>query len=184
LKEVKALAKGKALVFDVISPVAEKIAFELNQKVGVIATKATVNSHLYKKSIRKFNKHIEVSELATPLLVPVIEEGFFNHAISKAVLKTYLTNKKLENIDTLVLGCTHYPLILNEVKQFYENKINIIDSPLIVANQVIHTLRKHKLLQENNSPNYTFYFSDITPRIEKLSKKFFGNNIQLELKVL
>ena len=184
LKEVKQLAKGKAQVFDVISPVAEKVAFELNQKVGVIATKATVNTHLYKKSIRKFNKHIEVTELATPLLVPVIEEGYFNHSISKAVLKTYLDNKKLKGIDTLILGCTHYPLIYNEIKQYYENKINIIDSPLIVANYVYHTLRKHKMLASNKNQKYKFYFSDITPKIEKLSKKFFGNNISLELKVL
>ncbi len=184
LKEVKELAKGKALVFDVISPVAEKVAFELNQKIGVIATKATVNTHLYKKSIRKLNKHIEVTELATPLLVPVIEEGFINHSISKTVLNTYLDNKKLQGIDTLVLGCTHYPLIYNEVKQYYENKINIIDSPLIVANHVYHSLRKHKLLSSEKNSSYRFYFSDITPKIEKLAKKFFGNNITLELKVL
>ena len=81
LEDVLELVKGKVPVIDVINPVAEKVAYEIHTNVGVIATKATVNSGLYKKSIRKHNKFIKVDELATPLLVPAIEEGFKNHPI-------------------------------------------------------------------------------------------------------
>lgn len=76
MKEVLELVAGKVPVIDVINPVAEKVAYEIHTNVGVIATKATVNSGLYRKSIRKHNKFIKVDELATPLLVPAIEEGF------------------------------------------------------------------------------------------------------------
>ncbi len=185
LNEVKALAKEKNVpVYDVISPVAEKVAFTFNQQVGVIATKSTIASHIYRKSIRKLNKHIEVHELATPLLVPVIEEGFNNHSISDIVLKTYLNHKKLQHIDSLILGCTHYPLILNEVKNFYQNKIQVIDSPLIVANYIKQDLDKKRLLSSNSKPVYEFYVSDLTPTFAKLAKKFFGTNINLEIKNL
>ena len=100
MKEVLELVNGKVPVIDVINPVAEKVAFELHNNVGVIATKATVNSALYRKSIRKHNKFIQVDELATPLLVPAIEEGLKNHAITHSIIYHYLSNKKLKNIET------------------------------------------------------------------------------------
>ncbi len=185
LKEVLELVDSRVPVIDVINPVAEKVAYEIHNNVGVIATKATVNSGLYKKSIRKHNKFIKVDELATPLLVPAIEEGFRNHPITHSIIYNYLSNSKLKNIETLILGCTHYPLLLNEIKQYYGNRVRVIDSPTIVANQLKMILEKHHLLNEQNpNPSYQFYLSDITKNFEKISKKFFGKTIDLELKVL
>lgn len=185
LKEVLELVADRVPVIDVINPVAEKVSYEIHNNVGVIATKATVNSGLYKKSIRKHNKFIKVDELATPLLVPAIEEGFKNHPITHSIIYNYLSNKKLKNIETLILGCTHYPLVLDEIKQFYGNRVRVIDSPTIVATQLKIILEKHQLLHENNpKPSYHFFLSDITKNFEKISKKFFGKTIDLELKVL
>ena len=185
LKEVLELVDSRVPVIDVINPVAEKVAYEIHNNVGVIATKATVNSGLYKKSIRKHTKFIKVDELATPLLVPAIEEGFRNHPITHSIIYNYLSNSKLKNIETLILGCTHYPLLLNEIKQYYGNRVRVIDSPTIVANQLKMILEKHHLLNEQNPhPSYQFYLSDITKNFEKISKKFFGKTIDLELKVL
>jgi glutamate racemase len=185
LTEVMALVNEKVPVIDVINPVAEKVAFEIHNNVGVIATKATVNSGLYKKSIRKHNKFIKVDELATPLLVPAIEEGFKNHPITHAIIYNYLSNSKLKNIETLILGCTHYPLLLDEIKQYYGNRVRVIDSPNIVANQLKMILEKHHLLNDSqHKATYQFYLSDITKNFEKISKKFFGKTIDLELKVL
>ncbi len=185
LKEVLELVNEKVPVIDVINPVAEKVAYELHTNVGVIATKATVNSGLYKKSIRKHNRFIKVDELATPLLVPAIEEGFKNHPITHSIIYNYLSNQKLKNIETLILGCTHYPLVLDEIKQYYGNRVRVIDSPNIVANQLKMILEKHQLLNEQNpNPTYEFFLSDITKNFEKISKKFFGKTIDLELKVL
>ena len=185
LKEVLELVNEKVPVIDVINPVAEKVAYELHTNVGVIATKATVNSGLYKKSIRKHNRFIKVDELATPLLVPAIEEGFKNHPITHSIIYNYLSNQKLKNIETLILGCTHYPLVLDEIKQYYGNRVRVIDSPNIVANELKMILEKHQLLNEQNpNPTYQFFLSDITKNFEKISKKFFGKTIDLELKVL
>ncbi len=185
LTEVMALVNKKVPVIDVINPVAEKVSFEIHNNIGVIATKATVNSGLYKKSIRKHNKFIKVDELATPLLVPAIEEGFKNHPITHSIIYNYLSNSKLKNIETLILGCTHYPLLLDEIKQYYGNRVRVIDSPNIVANQLKMILEKHHLLNDSQHKGiYRFYLSDITKNFEKISKKFFGKTIDLELKVL
>jgi len=185
LQEVQALVADRVPVIDVINPVAEKVSYEIHNNVGVIATKATVNSGLYKKSIRKHNKFIKVDELATPLLVPAIEEGFKNHPITHSIIYNYLSNNKLKNIETLILGCTHYPLLIDEIKQYYGNRVRVIDSPNIVANQLKMILDKHHLLnEENHQSTYQFFLSDITKNFEKISKKFFGKSIDLELKVL
>lgn len=185
LKEVLEVVNNQALLFDVINPVAEKVAFEIHTNVGVIATKATINSGLYRKSIRKHNKYIKVDELATPLLVPAIEEGFKNNAITHSIIYHYLSNQKLKNIETLILGCTHYPLLIDEIRQYYGNRVRVIDSPNIVANQVRHSLEKRHLLNEQNpNPTYQFYLSDMTKNFEKISKKFFGKTIDLKLQVL
>ena len=185
LNQVLEQVDGKIPVIDVIHPVAEKVAYEIHNHVGVIATKATVSSGLYRKSIRKHNKYIKVDELATPLLVPAIEEGFRNHPITNAIIYNYLSNSKLKNIETLILGCTHYPLLMAEIKQFYGNRVRVIDSPSIVATQLKHILDKHELLNSNNgTPVYEFFVSDLTKNFEKISKKIFGNSIKLELKVL
>lgn len=185
LKEVLELVNEQVPVIDVINPVAEKVAYEIHNNIGVIATKATVNSGIYKKAIRKHNKFIKVDELATPLLVPAIEEGFKNHPITHAIIYNYLSNSKLKNIETLILGCTHYPLLIDEIKQYYGNRVRVIDSPNIVAGQLKMILEKYHLLNEKNaSPEYKFYLSDITKNFEKISRKFFGKSINMEQKVL
>lgn len=185
LKEVLEVVDNKVPVIDVINPVAEKVAYEIHNNVGVIATKATVNSGLYRKSIRRHNKFIKVDELATPLLVPAIEEGFKNHPITHAIIYNYLSNNKLKNIETLILGCTHYPLLMDEIKQYYGNRVRVIDSPNIVANQLKMILEKHHILNDSHKDaQYHFYLSDITKNFEKISRKFFGKSITLELKTL
>lgn len=185
LKEILELVDNRVPVIDVINPVAEKVAYEIHNNVGVIATKATVNSGLYRKSIRKHNKFIKVDELATPLLVPAIEEGFKNHPITHSIIYNYLSNKKLKNIETLILGCTHYPLLIDEIRQYYGNRVRVIDSPSIVANQLKMILDQHHLLNDSSHrAEYHFYLSDLTKNFEKISKKFFGKTIELELKTL
>lgn len=177
-------AAGKIPVIDVISPVAKKVAYELHQKIGLIATKATVNSHAYKNSIKKLNRHIKVIELATPLLVPIIEEGFRNTAVSKYAIETYLSSKKFENIETIILGCTHYPLIQKEIESMFKGRVKVIDSPLIVVNELIHKLGKENLLSKSDEPTYHFYLSDHTDNFISIAKNFFGKSIQFEHKKL
>jgi len=171
-------------VIDVINPVAKKVAYELHQKIGVIATKATVNSHAYQHYIRKYNRHIKVIELATPLLVPIIEEGFRNTPVSRNALEAYLSYKKFEDIDTIILGCTHYPLIEKEVNSAFQGRVKVVDSPLIVVNELIHEMVKKDLMGNTQNPTYQFFLSDYTENFAKLAKQIFGNAITLEQKQL
>lgn len=185
LPELLSQVDERVPVIDVINPVAEKVAYEIHNNVGVIATKGTVNSGLYRKTIRKHNKFIKVDELATPLLVPAIEEGFKNHPITHSIIYNYLSNSKLKNIETLILGCTHYPLLQDEIKQYYGNRVRVIDSPNIVANELKHTLERHQLLNTaGEAATYRFFLSDVTKNFEKISRKFFGKSIDIELKIL
>lgn len=185
LHEVQSEIDGHAFLFDVINPVALQVAEKTTGEVGVIATKATVRTGLYHKSIHEHNKRLKVHELATPLLVPAIEEGFVNHPITQMILTHYLSSKKLEAINTLILGCTHYPLLTKDIKHHYGKRVNIIDSPKIVAELVQRTLRENDLLNnDDHEPVYRFYLSDITQNFKNISKRFFGNEISLELKNL
>lgn len=184
-EEVRKIAAERVPVIDVISPVAESVAFELHSHVGVIATKATVSSGIYRKAIRLHNRHIKVEELATPLLVPAIEEGLTNHPISQAIVFHYLSHKKFRDIETLILGCTHYPLVLEEIRKYYGSRVRIIDSPTIVANELKQILTDHHLLNaQKGKPEYHFYVSDITKNFSRIAKNIFGKNIQLELQEL
>ena len=160
---VKKRAGNRALVFNVIDPVAEYVAtnFE-DKKIGIIATKATVKSGMYEKKIHKLDSSVLVSSYATPLLAPMIEEGFFNNKISKTIINSYLSNTKLKGIKALILACTHYPLIKPEIEEYYKKKVQIIDSAQIVAENIAKQLRSHQLLTNKKTVKHHFFLSDLT----------------------
>jgi glutamate racemase len=150
--------------------------------VGVIGTKATIKSDLYAKKLQLARPGIEVKSLATPLLAPMIEEGFFSNTISKTVINSYLSSPKLKNIDSLILACTHYPLIQAEIEEFYHEKVTIINSAAIVAQSVQKKLAELHLLNKLGAKKLQFFVSDYTSSFEKSTKLFFGEKIHLKLK--
>ena len=178
---VKDYAKGIP-VYNVIDPIVDYIAKDNSiNKVGLIATKATVNSKVYSNKIAVNNTEIETASLATPLLVPMIEEGFYDNKISNTIISNYLNNETLNNIDTLILGCTHYPLIENEISNFYKGRVSILNSANIVADKVKRLLSDINLSSntKNHLPN-KFYVSDITKSFQETAKIIFEENIVLE----
>jgi len=177
---VKDFVGGKIPVVDVISPVVEIVTHNKNiHKVGVIGTKGTIKSDIYAKKIKAASKK-EVASLATPLLAPMIEEGFFNNKISRSVIASYLSSRKLAKIDALILACTHYPLIRKEVEEYYVNDVNIIDTAGVVADSVKDVLKKDKLLSKKKRPTHHFYVSDFTKSFEESTRFFFKSQIHLE----
>ena len=176
---------GGPFIFNVIDPVIEEIIRKNNHyKIGVIGTKATIDSNIYAKKIKKKSSTITVNSLATPLLAPMIEEGFINGGISQTIIANYLSNRKLANIDLLILACTHYPLIQEEIKKYYNQNINILDSANIVAKYIAIQLQKNKLLKKSNKTQHDFYVSNYTESFEKSAKFFFKETIKLEEKKL
>ncbi|MFM6984875.1 MAG: glutamate racemase [Chitinophagaceae bacterium] len=185
-KQVQKILPDKHFVINVIDPVVEHLVSGGNySKIGLIGTKRTVSSAVYKKKFEKANPDILLKSLATPLLAPMIEEGFFNNNISKTVVHSYLSNPHLSNIESIILACTHYPLIINEISSFYKGKVNIINSAEIVSLAVQNFLRERNLLNENKkAPKHQFYVSDYTESFEETAKIFFGGKIKLREKNL
>ena len=168
-------------VVNVIDPVVEHVlAQKKNQRIGVIGTKGTVKSDIYAKKLKEGSKKIEVASLATPLLAPMIEEGFFNNKISRSIIASYLGSRKLSKIDTLILACTHYPLIRQEVEEFYKGETGIVDSAGVVAKYVAGILKKSNLLKKTGDVKEHFYVSDFTKSFEESTRFFFSNKIHLE----
>lgn len=173
------------LFFEVIQPaVQQAIQYTKNQRIGVIGTKTTILSHVYLKKILDSLPSAFVVEKATPLLVPMIEEGWIHDKLSKEIIEAYLSDTGFTHIDTLILGCTHYPLIRYEVEQYFErnalHKIVVIDSAIALAKQVREYLSQHNLFSENPNPYLQFFVSDLTPGFQETAHLFFGRNIQLE----
>lgn len=172
----------KALLVNVIDPtVAYLHKNYAHQKVGLIATKLTVKSQIYHQKVAALNKDITLRALATPLLVPAIEEGFFKHPIIDVLLQEYLTHAELQNIKALILGCTHYPVIKESIAKFYNDSITLIDSSVIVALAVKQLLTEHHLLNTSTNKVVTkFFVTDYTDAFAKGAKMFFGDEINLE----
>lgn len=178
---VKKHVRGRVPVISVIEPTVDKIISEFDQgKIGVIGTKGTVKSDVYRKKIHDRNPKLDVTSLATPLLAPMIEEGFFNNNISRTVIHSYLSRPKLKKINALILACTHYPLIKKEITSFYSGETKIIDSAEAVAESVKASLEKSKLLNTGKRKSMQFFVSDFTQSFQESTKIFFKEKITLK----
>ncbi len=183
---IKEYTATRAKVIDVIQPVVNYVTTNFEGKnIGLIGTRQTINSNAYLQKINKENKNITLSSLATPLLASMIEEGFFNNTISQSVISEYLSDKSLQKIEGLILGCTHYPLIKKEIDLFFQktfkNKVDVIDGSFIVAEEVRIFLEKTSLLNPYSVQEDIFYVSDLTKSFEETTKIFFKKTVKLEL---
>lgn len=178
---VKEYVGSKALVFNVIDPAVAYVAERYEGKVvGLIGTKQTINSGIYEKKIQAKNPRIEVRSLATPLLAPMIEEGFFNRKISLDIIEEYLCMPEIQGIDALILACTHYPLIAPQINNFYQGRVEVIDTSKMVAQHVKNTLSQHALCRAAKTVNHRFYVSDYTKSFENSTQIFFQDKVSLE----
>jgi glutamate racemase len=171
--------EGKTILIDVINPVVDYLRTKNFSKIGVIGTKRTISSGTYEKKIKENSPATTVVTLATPLLVPMIEEGFIFDDISNAILRTYLSDESLAGIQALILGCTHYPIIKNQISKIFNFNIEIVDSARIVAVILRDVLEKNNLLNDSGFVNDLFFISDYTAYFEKIAKMFFEGEINL-----
>jgi glutamate racemase len=178
--EVKRHVGNRAIVMNVVDPVVDFVAESHDIKnVGVIGTRATIESNSYRDGIGKRNSSITVSSMATPLFVPMIEEGFVFDDISNAIIRSYLSGKELSDIDTLILGCTHYPIIRNQISRYYNFEVNVVDSARIVAGYLKKFLQEHNMLAAERSGENIFYVSEYTHSFENIANMFFNEKITL-----
>jgi len=172
--------RDRAIVIDVIDPVVDYLSTRSFRKIGVIGTKRTISSGTYEMKIREKTPGTNVVSMATPLLVPMIEEGFIFDDISNAIIRSYLSNVALSGIDALILGCTHYPIIRNQISKFFNFNVEVIDSARIVSLILRETLDKNDLLNDSGNVSDQFFISDYTSYFEKIARMFFKGEINLK----
>lgn len=179
---VKAYVGSKSEVLNVIDPAVDYVTQKYeNRKIGLIGTVKTVSSQVYEHKIEEKNKNIVLKSLATKMLAPMIEEGFFENNISQSAISTYLSDASLQNIEALILGCTHYPLIKKQIDHYYDHKVDVIDTSEVVA-QALKSILDHKKLNSDKEEIGTkqFFVSDYTQAFEEATKIFFGQSIKLQ----
>lgn len=169
----------KIPVTGVIEP-GSKAAVEatLNNRIGVIGTAGTVRSDSYKDAINRLNPNVNVFSKACPLFVPLVEEGWLEHEVTAMVTREYLEPLLKENIDTLVLGCTHYPLIKKVIQKTAGNSIKLIDSAESTSLIVKDMLSKMDLLNNSDEEgSYKFYVSDVPEKFKEIGCNFLRRPI-------
>lgn len=180
----KEFALHERPIISVIEPVAEYVAAHYShRKIGLIGTKGTVGSRVYVRRIQKLAPEVRISSRSTPLLAPMIEEGFFDNTISRTIIASYLSGKNFKDIEALVLACTHYPLIKKEIAEHFQGKVQVIDPSLLVAEELEESLRKARALRDpegGKEPEHRFFVSDLTEAFENSTRLFFGNKVTLE----
>jgi len=170
-------------IFEVITPAVERaITSTHSGSIGIIGTRATIRSGIYDQKINQKAPGYRVFSKACPLLVPLVEEGWINARETKMILRKYLAPLKQKQIDTLVLGCTHYPLLKNLIQhRIGKNRIRLIDSSIEVALTLQKYLSEHpgfdETLQHGGENKY--FVSDITQAAIVTAKKIFGRHIDL-----
>ncbi|MCX8014727.1 MAG: glutamate racemase, partial [candidate division WOR-3 bacterium] len=166
-------------IIGVIEPGAQAVVKATkNKKVGVIATQATILAGAYERAIKRLDQEIEIIAKATPLFVSLAEEGWINNPITYQVAKIYLQPLAKEKIDSLLLGCTHYPLLKRPIKRVFEKKVKIVDASLETALAAQNILNQHRLNNpQNKYGTMKFYFSDLTPNLSNIGRMFIGQDL-------
>lgn len=181
---LKTLYEGRVPIINVIDPMIELIVQSKFKKVGIIATRGTVESNVYQSKLERRAPNQDFAVLATPLLATMIEENFINDEISESVINKYLSDPILADINALVLACTHYPLIADMISNYYEHKVQLLLSGPIVAEKLQRILQNENLLSTERREDDEFIVSDLAKNFDKSAEKFFGKKINLkEIKI-
>jgi glutamate racemase len=167
-------------VLGVVIPHAEA-AVEASRwgRIGVIGTRATIESKVYEQEIHKLQPDLKVYGRACPLLVPLVEEGWVGKPETRSILKKYVLPLKGASIDTLILGCTHYPFLKKDIVRIMGKNCRVLDSPSIVAEKLVDYLHRHPEIETRITRNRTraFHTTDDPERFRSFGENFLGQRI-------
>jgi len=171
-------------VFEVITPAIDQaLCLSSHGRIGVIGTRATIASEVYRHGLHAREPHLSVFSQPCPLLVPLVEEGWLRRRETKMILRRYLHPLKCRDIDTLILGCTHYPLLHELIRQRMGRRVRLIDSSRAVALHLADALQQApallKQLKQTGQPS-RFFVSDRTEAAARMADRIFGRPMQLE----
>ncbi len=148
-------------------------------KIGVIGTNATINNKAYSLELKKLDKQLSVIEKACPLLVPLAEEGWINHKATYAIAEEYLADLRNANIDTLILGCTHYPILADVIQNVMGKSVKLIDSGT-AASMIVEEYLEGRNLKNQSAVlgNNEYYVSDLPIKFKEVAQRFLGKEIK------
>jgi len=162
----------------VVKPAAKAAVSATERRIGVIGTRATVNSGIYEKVIHKYGEKLEVLQQACPLFVPLVEEGMVEDQITKIMIRRYLTPLRQANVGALILGCTHYPFLRSAIQRFMGKKVHVIDSASVVIKQAMEEYPQ--LFAAKETPSQRIAFTDTSPLLDRLAGKWLGRPVKAE----
>lgn len=166
-------------IIGVVVPGARAAVYETrNHKIGVVGTEATIKSKMYTKTITQMDPEAEVVGKSCPLFVPLVEEGFAKHKITEEVIDIYLKEMKESDIDTLILGCTHYPLLRSRIIKYFGEKVHIVNPAYETAMDLKEVLKKHGIVNDSGNLNkYEFYVSDAAEKFKSFANSILPYNV-------
>lgn len=172
-------------VVEVVKPGAATVVREtVNKKVGIIGTSATIGSGVYEKAISSLDGTINIISKACPLFVNLVEEGWWDNDIALRIAQEYLMPIKGYGIDTLVLGCTHYPLLQSTISCVMGDRVKLVSSALEVARVVGGVIEKKNIARSKNiDPVYKYYTSDSVDKFEVLGSSILGTEVSCAQKI-
>lgn len=181
LEEIKKISNVP--VIGVIEPaVDEALKITKNKKVGVIGTQATISSQAYEKKIKEKNPKIKVFSQSGSLFIPLIEEGFSNSEGARHIAREYLSWFDGTEIDTLILGCTHFPLMNKIIQEVMGPDVTLIDSAKPTVKVLKKLLEEKNLLRANSKPEFEILVTDAPERVYEVSQRFFKNRLPVKPK--
>ncbi len=171
-------------VIGVIEPgVRRAIKISENKKIGVIGTDATIQSGAYTRALKSARSGVEVYSRACPLFVPLVEEGWTDNAVVGLTVKSYLHSLKQSGIDTLILGCTHYPLLKTSISNFMGKSVRLVDSAEEVAIEVTAMLERESLTRQRGKAAHGFFVTDAPDRFIKVGQRFLGEKVESAVRI-
>jgi len=170
-------ARFKLPVIGVIEPGARRAVHSRNRRIGVIGTEGTIGSGRYEEAITALLPDAQVFSVACPLFVPLAEEGWAEHQVAQLTAREYLAPMKLNRIDTLVLGCTHYPLLRNVLQQEVGAGVTLVDSAEETAAMVAELFREQGLARPRHGGRRAFFVTDVPTRFVRVGQAFLGQEL-------
>jgi glutamate racemase len=171
-------------VIGVIEPgVRRALQSTRNYRVGVIGTEATIQSGAYTRALKEADSAVEVYSRACPLFVPLVEEGWTDNDVVAMTVKAYLGSLRESGIDTLILGCTHYPLLKKAIGKFMGSGVRLVDSAEETAKEVKSVLKKGALAKRSHPSVHSFFVTDDPARFIKVGRRFLGEKVESAVRI-
>ncbi len=149
------------------------------KKIGVVATEATINSEIYTQVITGMDCEVTVVGKACPLFVPIVEEGFAKHKIAEDVIDYYLKDMKTSNIDAMILGCTHYPLLRSRIIEYMGDEIHLVNPAYETAMDLKKLLEEQNLEKSDSAvAEYSFYVSDAADKFKQFANSILKYDVE------